>query len=1026
MAKKQNNAVPAPEALVQAPVESPIICSPYSEPKKHWVYKQEATPYLVEERRPASYWYQTVKTGSAQSSLFQEEERDDLPLVNRLREDVRRWRDKGYPLTTPITRQLLHHWGSPERARRLFFCQREAVETIIYLNEVLAAGRQPKWTPELSHEDYQRLMAGEPVSFTGTTDRSIQPTLIDRPPITDAEYKALYRNCCKMATGSGKTVVMSMVIAWAFCNYGKDPSSGKFPGAALIICPNLTIKERLNVLRPDDTTNYYRQFDIVPSSLLPLMQQGKVSVRNWQQLKKESPHWEGGETFRIVNKGDESPDAFARRILGDLYGTPLIVLNDEAHHAYRPRQLNEEESKDLSADEKEEREEATVWVEALDRIHHSHGIKVVVDVSATPFYIKGSGYTEGAPFPWIVSDFGLVDAIESGIVKIPRLPVADNTGRPEPKFYSLWKHIMDGLTAGQKLPGGRPKPEVVWERAEDALQTLASAYVERYQLNENNTPNQLSIPPVMIIVCDNTNIAELFYNNISGETQIEVEVEDNGKRKKKNGDGKKTEKRTSYGQGKVQANHFQNYEGQEKRTLRIDTKLLNEAESGSLEGSKKEQADRLRSVLASVGRKGMPGEQVRCVVSVQMLTEGWDANNVTHILGLRAFGSQLLIEQVVGRGLRRMSYDPDPETGLLPAEYVDVYGIPFSIIPFKGKASNAPSDDDIPPNHVRALPEREHLKIEFPVVDGFVFDLKRNLIKADVTQIERLVLEPFNTPTGVFVQPQVGYRDSHPDLSSIFDATHQDRQSYYENNHLQTIIFEISRNITRGLTDGLATAGQPKLKNIARHQLFPQVFKLVNEYVETRIDFRGLDKREIGLETYSRKILDLLLTAIEPDNQEGEPPLLPRLNRYKAKGSTTDVHFTTKKPVRGTIKSHVNLVVADTKTWEQSAAYFLESSPLVISYVKNTSGLEFNIPYEFDGVSGHYYVPDFIVRLTNGVSLILEIKGENDSKDDAKHQAAKRWVKAVNNWGEMGTWAFDVCRDVQRVPEHLKKILVEA
>jgi hypothetical protein len=318
-----------------------------------------------------------------------------------------------------------------------------------------------------------------------------------------------------------------------------------------------------------------------------------------------------------------------------------------------------------------------------------------------------------------------------------------------------------------------------------------------------------------------------------------------------------------------------------------------EADSSDPGASRKEAAESLREIVATVGKPGLPGEQVRCVVSVQMLTEGWDANNVTHILGLRAFGSQLLCEQVVGRGLRRMDYTVDPTTGLLTEEYVDVYGIPFSVIPFKGRQTNKPAPEDKPVNHVRALDERRHFEIRFPVVESFAFALRRNLIKADI------------------------------------------------------------------------------------------------------------DKR--------------LIDAIEPDDEKGEAPLLPILNRYKPVGSTGEVNFKTTKPCFLTALSHINQVAGDTQTWEQSAAFRLELARVV--YAKNDH-LEFAIPYEYLGVR-HAYIPDFLVRLEAGVTLILEIKGYLDDQDLAKHQAAKRWCAAVNNWGQLGRWRFHVCRDPQLLEREL-------
>ncbi len=1005
------------DQLPVQPVNKPILCNPYEEPAEHWVYESTTgEPIRTSGRRPASYWYKDQRTGSAQLSLLAEESRDDLPLINALRDDVRRWRGTNYEGATPVTKQLLAHWAREDRPRRLFFCQREAVETVIYLNEILASGKRPRWTPKLSPDDYGRLCRGEAPSLTGGMIGNILPTLIDTP---NEGGPPLTRYGCKMATGSGKTVVMAMLIAWAFCNRGRVPGDERFPHAALVVCPNLTIKERLQVLRPDHADNYYTFFDLVPSQLLPEVNKGKVLVTNWHRFAPESPHSEGGVSYRVVNKGEESPEAFARRVLGDLYDrAPVMVLNDEAHHAYRPAPV--EEGAKLTAAEREEREEATVWISGLDRINTACGVRFCVDLSATPFYLHGSGYIEGSPLPWLVSDFGLVDAIESGIVKIPRLPVSDTTGRPEPKYFNLWRHITGNLQPGEKLPGGKPKPEVVWREAEDAILTLASQWKERFDYAQQASPGQEYTPPVLIVVCDNTDIAELFYRNISGEEPVEVVAdgeddaddadgaEENGASPRKRAGKKRSKTRIAYGTSRV----FPEFSNRPdfRPTLRIDSKLLAEAESDDPNATRGRAAEGLREIVATVGKPGQPGEQVRCVVSVQMLTEGWDANNVTHILGLRAFHSQLLCEQVVGRGLRRMDYTPDPETGLLTEEYVDVYGVPFSVIPFKGREKQKPAPEDKPKNHVRALPERKGFEIRFPIVEGYAFALRRNLIKADIAAMQPLTIQSLRTPTAVFVQPQVGVNVGGPVAGGGFEFTEHDREEYYRSTHLQTIKFEIARQVVARLTDG-AGNGKPKLRLQSRHQLFPQVLRLVDQYVERKVQWQGNDPRELGLQTYAERTVGLLLDAIEPNDEEGEPPLLPILNRYKSTGSTAEVDFKTTRPYYGTFKSHINQVVLDTGKWEQSVAFRLEGSKTVTSYARNDN-LEFAIPYEFLGVA-HNYLPDFLVRLTNGVTLILEVKGYEDDQDRAKHQAAQRWVAAVNHWGKLGRWAFAVCRDPQ-------------
>jgi len=395
---------------------------------------------------------------------------------------------------------------------------------------------------------------------------------------------------------------------------------------------------------------------------------------------------------------------------------------------------------------------------------------------------------------------------------------------------------------------------------------------------------------------------------------------------------------------------------------------------------------------------------------------------VTHILGLRAFRSQLLCEQVVGRGLRRMDYTPDPQTGLLTAEYVDIFGVPFSLIPFKGrKPGKGELAEDKPKHEVMPLPERKAFEIRFPIVEGYVVDLKRNIVKCDVGQVERIGLDPWNTPTAAFVRPQVGYQVGHPGAHSGFGFDLVDRQAYYDSVHPQTIAFEIAREIVRMLTEA-AHPGRERLKRQGRGALFPQVLRIVQEYVATRVDLNGCHPCEIGLQTYAQRITGVLADAIDPDDERGEALLLPRLNCYKPIGSTRDVHFITVKPVQATLVSHLNLIACDTGSWEQAAELQLEmlaKRHIVLAYARNDH-MEFNIPYEPYGIA-HVYEPDFLVRLANGVTIALEIKGQ-PGDSDVKHQAARRWIAAVNHWGRLGTWDFLVCHDPQLLGQSISRL----
>ena len=949
-------------------VDNPILNSPFAEPARHFDFSGPQAR-IVEGRRQAEY-YGTLRTdaigeASGRPSAI------ELTLVNEIRRRVAEWRGRRYQGVTPTTRDLLDHWSRPDR-KALFFCQREAVETLVWLVEGTPADRQGLDVPLDEPNDLESLRKG---------------------------YSPLRRYCAKMATGSGKTIVLAMVCAWSILNKLAGKQDARFSDAVLVIGPNLTVKQRLAVLDPRRSDNYYDAFDLVPRGYRDLLARGRVLVTNWHVLlPKEDPR------RGIVQRGRESDAAFARRILARDLGSAeqILVLNDEAHHAYRPAPPKAEEDADkqlaeLSADERREAqelaEEATVWVGGLDRIHKARGVRLVVDVSATPFYIKGSGHPEGTPLPWVVSDYGLVEAIESGITKVPRVPVADDSGRPDPKYFHLWRSIMERLPASERQTvKRRANAAAVWREAEGALQTLASKWEATFHQFRD-----LAVPPVLVVVAANTELSKLVAESIQQGGSLEALKGEN--------------------------------------TFRIDSLALAEAEAAE-SGSVDREKERLRLKTATVGKaewpggqppegwedlKEPPGKDVRCVVSVGMLTEGWDASNVTQILGLRAFGSQLLCEQVVGRGLRRMSYEPDPATGLLVPEYCDVFGIPFEAIPVQGAPAGAPA----PPQRstlVQALGDRKALAIEWPRVEGFVRDV-RSRLRCDVASVAPITIEPAVEPASVHAAAQVGLAAGHRrDLGMAAEV--QTRETFHEEHTLQRTKFEMAKVITETLgprADGYER--DAKRSSLAHRALFPQVLRIVDEFVETRVQCKGHARVEdLALDKYRQQAIDRLLASIDSASDDGESTLLPRIDRLRPMGSTQDVQFRTSKPTRPTVKSHISDVVLDS-TWEGSAAHYLELCPFVVSYAKNDR-LDFEIQYRWKDETPRY-TPDFLVDVDVGegrrVKLILEIKGQSDEQDRAKEAAAMQWVRAVNNHGGFGRWEYRVCRDPHDLAQDLGK-----
>ncbi|MEM4494337.1 MAG: DEAD/DEAH box helicase family protein [Candidatus Caldarchaeum sp.] len=931
-------------------VENPIINNPFEEPEYYWEFR-EGQPTKVQGRRPSGYYIRPKTIDPSQMTLMEEE---FVPnnLVNEIRKRVKKWRENGYPGVTPITRQLLEHWRRQDREKRLFFCQVEAAETIIWLIESTPAEKQGLDIP---------------------TDNSNE-SLNEIPPMR--------RYACKMATGSGKTVVMAMLIAWSIINKIYNPRDTRFSDAVLVVCPNITIKERLQVLIPDNPKNYYDEFDLVPRRLREALNQGFIEVTNWHLFLPR----DDSKKKSVLKRGPESDSAFCNRILKKLRNKKnILVINDEAHHAYRPRPLTEEEKEGLTAEEIEEREAATVWIDGLDRINKVRRINFCIDFSATPFYIKGTGYPEGQPFPWTVSDFGLVDAIECGIVKIPRVPVDDNTGDIIPRYFRLWENINKRLPDSERQTARRrARPESVLREADDALKTLASEWKKTFEEWERS--NSI-VPPVLVIVCDNTELSQLIHQYIVTGNVLE---------------------------------ELSNNIGEEV-TIRIDTKLLKEAESVIEGETKTKAAELLRKKVDTIGKTEWdgngdpPGKNVRCVVSVAMLNEGWDAHNVTQILGLRAFTSQLLCEQVVGRGLRRMSYDINPETGLLEPEYVDIYGVPFEVIPVKKKPKSA-AQIQKPYTLVKALPERRHLEIKFPRVEGFVIDI-RHKVKCDISNVPEIIVSPEGAPTQVVVKPASGTVPERPTRLWVGEEDIHTRDKLYAEKRLQTILFEITSEILSKL--------KPSKEDVmARQVLFPQILKIVQDYVTQRIRIVGEARLEdIDLLKYKQEIVDRLTASIEPDIDEKDPPILPIIEKFRPLGSTSEVLFRTTKLCFPTTKSHISHVVADSPIWEHTAAFQLEQMPEVISYVKNER-LDFTIPYEWLGKRREYR-PDYIALLKkpNGehIHVIIEIKGLENEEDRQKRIAAQKWVKAVNYWGGLGKWTYLVCKNPHELSLQLRQ-----
>ena len=839
-----------------------------------------------------------------------------MELVNDLRERVRSWKQAEYPGLTSITRDLFRHWFDETRVvtqTRPFFCQQEAIETVVFLVEAPDHLKNGIEVPD-SGEEYLRW-------------------------------------AIKMATGTGKTTVMGLLIAWSGLNKLSSRNDVRFTNQVLVVAPNLTVRDRLSGaggLDPRHPESVYVQFDLIPTQYSALLGLIKVQVMNWHQLAAKEDPKRG-----IVQRGKESDSAFCRRVLTDLSNKgKILVLNDEAHHAYRF-----DDDVKLAKSEEDEVREATVWISGLEKVNRARGIVRAIDCSATPMYPGSFKEKAWTPFEWIISDFALVDAIESGLVKIPRTPTDDNTGEAIPKYRNLWEHIKKALPKrNQAEDDSHPLTDYLAE-ADGPLKQLAGAWEETYKSWEEAGRK---VPPVMITICHDTTVARLLERHIAvlGEASPLLVNPKEGP----------------------------------AVTVRIDSDALEKAEAGNGNAD----AEQTRELVATVGKLGKPGEQVRCLVSVAMLSEGWDARNVTHILGLRAFASQLLCEQVVGRGLRRSSYED-----LTQPEFVDIYGVPFQLLPMAKATGAKPS---APPDYtiVHTMRDRAEMKLEFPRIVQVVPDIQDTL-DIDFDAIEPIRVTPRFDPTDTFVEFDLGTAHAG------FGGEVQDRDKAYENFRIQRLHYKVAAGL---------------IQPYEKPWLFPQALRIVERIVRPveeggKIAYEtDVDHREVCNMRYLTVIRERLGAALRPG--EGDERFLPALDEYLPIGSTEALSFSspTDKCVP-TVKSHLSHAVCDSGL-ERKICAVLDVHDEVQAWVKNHK-LFLEIPYMYFGIT-YRYRPDFIVRLRNGQILLLEGKGEADEKDDAKATAARRWAQAVNTWGELGQWTHMLCYDASDLADQINSL----
>jgi type III restriction enzyme len=945
-------------------IDQLIINSPYEEPREHWKRDPQTKLFdRVPGRRPAGY----IRASDNSKAIDDPGIFIELPLPNLIRQRVAQWRNANYPGISGITKRLLEHWQDPEQRenRRLFFCQLEAIETLIFLAEAPDSDRNGIYIPG-DGGPFQRL-------------------------------------CSKMATGSGKTIVMAMLIAWQVLNKVNDPQNRKFSKNIFIVAPGLTVKNRLKVLEPSDENNYYAQFSLIPPGLHDALRQGKVHIVNWHKLD-----WDSEERIAkrksVDKRGALSDEAYAREVLGDLRN--IVVINDEAHHAWRrdPKAV-------VKGIAKEEVEEATKWVGGLDRIHRTRGIVACFDLTATPFAPTGKRSGEETLFQWIVSDFGLNDAIESGLVKTPRVVVRDDAGLAK-NFKSRLYHIYADPEVKEDLNRKAelhyPLPDLV-KTAYTLLGLDWKAACQRWR--EDNAPT----PPVMITVANRTETAARVYYTLTHDKVGVPELSDPqcilhidstvlGK-----AEAQEDSPDVELGSSAVPSSDgFQpalsSSPSDQPSPLDPDDE---DSEAPTKKQTKEERAEALRRTVDTVGQKGQPGEKIHAVISVGMLSEGWDAKTVTHIMGLRAFTSQLLCEQVVGRGLRRTDYEVDKESGRFKPEYVNIFGVPFTFMPHEGDEDALPPPPPQPTCKIQALPERQELAITWPNILRIDHEYRPELT-LEWNKVKPLTLDAFEHPKIAELAPVI---DGKPDVTKL---TSIDLEKLAREQRMQRVVFQTAAQIFDLM--------KPTWK-ASRELLLGQIIRITEEYLSSgRIVvspplFQQEELRRRILYTLSMTIIvQHMWEAIVFNNANA---IVPIFDKERPIRSTGDMQpWFTRRPCEPAVRSHINLCVFDSR-WEASEAFELDRHSKVSAWVKNDH-LGFEILYIFKGVVLKYR-PDYLVRLANGQMLVLEVKGQESLQDKTKRSFLEEWVKAVNADGRFGVWSSDVSFTPADLPALLLK-----
>lgn len=904
-------------------VDRVVICDAFREPEKHYQLLAGGRSKLAEGRRPSMRYLASAKdvkggiggvvgkeAGLFEDMLASAEQKNDF--VNQLRDEVREWREAGYPGTAGVTRRLLEWWFERDEerratARRFFFCQQEAVEAVIYLYEVQGRRRMPE---------------------TGD----------------------LMRYALKLATGTGKTVVMALFVTWSTLHKRKV-SGSSLSANFLVLVPNLTVRDRVSGqprgdgLDPTGEHNLYDAFDVVPPEYREEFRPN-VSVRNWQGISLEGKRndWIGEgqvplEEGRFIpqavlramqRRARQDPNAAVRRMLGGW--RDLVVINDEAHHVYGEKRTRKGE--DLAY---------IKWSKILERVSKAARLSLVLDLSATPWYGSGSPKPEGTLYEWLVSDFSVYDAFESGLVKVVRLPDPDEQGRV---YLDLWDLVK----------GAKTKEEYL-RACKGAIASIYSSWKKDYDEWTSSFEYARGPSPVLLCVTDSAQRASWLFEHLTREYELLRNPDD--------------EDRLRW------------------VTIQIDSKVF-DADKG--------QEAVIREMVNTVGSKGKPGERVRAIVSVNMLSEGWDVKSVTHILGLRAFGSPLLTEQIIGRGLRRTNYDilhqpleERPEGG---EETVDAFGIPFVGFPVekRKRARTGKWGEDL--HWIEPDVKKAKYQVTVPNVRSWAVGVTESL--ADLVRVEdmpQLRLNPKETPPNVHVRPVVG--GSPEEIMTLEEV----RREW----PVVRTAFLMAEELFQETNPGSAA-------DLGIGPTFDELLGVSRRYLDSRVmtmEAGGAksDLRDVGIYYWRRQALDALDTAIRGAGAAGVEAV-PILGNPELLDTAHLRRFQWTGIVASGKRCHTNKVPCHTDL-EKRFADFLDGARDVVRYFKNER-FGFSVTY-YESNRPRQYYPDFIVAARDAegreVMWLAETKGEVRPNTALKSEAARLWCDKMSGT-KYGQWQY--------------------